>query len=232
MRFRALFACFASILSTTAFAQSGQMLSRQPVELWTGAHIGVNGGGGFGTVKTTNNSVTVPPATARLSDGSADIAGGFGGAQIGYDKQFGSMVVGIEADFQGSTIIYRESFTALNVTATEEFNVKAFGTIRGRVGVAFDSFLLYATAGGAFANSTATLELPNAKYSKSAWHSGYVVGAGAEYAFDRVWSARVEYLYADLGSGPYDIALPAGASAHLDAKYDMHLVRAGLNLRF
>ena len=52
---------------------------------------------------------------------------------------------------------------------------------------------------------------------------GWTAGAGLEYAFNQDWSAKIEYLYVDLGS---DILVLD------DVKLSAHLIRGGVNLRF
>ena len=74
-------------------------------------------------------------------------------------------------------------------------------TFRGRVGYAFDRWLPYITGGGAYGNVKATAPTPH----RDVWHRsknqlGWTVGAGLEYAFLGNWTAKIEYLYVDLGS--------------------------------
>jgi outer membrane immunogenic protein len=58
------------------------------------------------------------------------------------------------------------------------------------------------------------------------WHNGWTVGGGIEYAFAPNWSAKLEYLFVDLGDKVY----PLGTPDRVDVQ--THLVRAGLNYRF
>jgi outer membrane immunogenic protein len=105
-------------------------------------------------------------------------SGAIGGIQLGHNTQFSNIVIGLEADLTGSDIIA----TSL------------FGTVRGRVGFTIDRVLIYATAGvmaadfeNIFGNSTVL--------------SGVVTGAGVEWMFAHHWSAKFEYLVADLEFG-------------------------------
>jgi len=105
------------------------------------------------------------------------VNGAFGGAQAGYNWQFGSWVLGIEGDMQGSgqdrvqsgEIIFNHvsvaalaplapaAITACQFSATGpnpcQFNfanhweLPWFGTVRARVGWAWDRFMIYATGG-------------------------------------------------------------------------------------
>ena len=73
---------------------------------WTGFYVGINGGYGFAghdqTVTVIETFNGAPEAAGNF--GSLNIAGGFGGAQVGYNAQMGRWVLGVEADLQGGDI--------------------------------------------------------------------------------------------------------------------------------
>jgi outer membrane immunogenic protein len=95
------------------------------------------------------------------------------------------------------------------------------GTVRGRLGYAIDRFMPYVTGGLAVGDIKNNISgIGSASDTKAGW----TVGGGLEYAFNGPWSAKVEYLYVDLGRG--------GAIAGSDAKFQTNIVRAGLNYRF
>jgi outer membrane immunogenic protein len=100
------------------------------------------------------------------------------------------------------------------------------GTARGRLGYAgWNNLLPYITGGAAFGNIKATA--PGVSVTKT--NVGWTAGAGLEYAFLGAWSAKVEYLYADLGK------VTCGATdcgVDTDVKLKANLVRVGLNYRF
>ena len=58
---------------------------------------------------------------------------------------------------------------------------------------------------------------------------GWTAGAGVEYAFLGNWSAKLEYLYADLGTATCDASI---CGVDTDIKPKINIVRAGLNYRF
>lgn len=178
-----------------------------PVFNWTGFYIGANAGYGW----------------ADSSFGDAD--GFIGGGQIGYNWQgIGSpFVFGVEADLQFSDM--NTSATVGAVTA--DGDVDAFGTLRARLGYAFDRAMIYGTGGLAFTKTKLTLSAPGVSISDDSWSTGWTLGAGVEWAFMPNWSAKLEYLYVD--SGDIDLTL-AGTSVTGD--YDFSVVRAGLNYRF
>lgn len=173
---------------------------------WTGFYLGVNAG--YGWVDTGGNP------------------GGFvGGGQIGYNWQaIGSpLVLGLEADLQGADIDQTETVGGISSTT----RAKAFGTVRGRIGYAFDRAMIYATGGWAYTRTSLDLTGPGGSISSSDWSSGWTLGGGLEYAFMGPWSAKLEYLHVDSG----DVTLTL-AGVPVTGKYDMSVVRAGLNYRF
>ena len=127
--------------------------------------------------------------------------GGIFGVNVGYNYQFaGNWVIGLEADIAGSTL--DTSFTSADFLGLKS-KLNSLGTVRGRIGYAFDRALVYATGGFAYGhventafNSTAL----SYNSSTSDWRTGWTAGAGIEYAFTNNWTVRVEGLYVDLGS--------------------------------
>jgi outer membrane immunogenic protein len=93
---------------------------------WTGPYAGLNLGYEWG--KVTNN-VTEPSGIA-------------GGGQIGYNRQMGQFVFGVETDIQASG--------ADDTFAPYKFSNPWFGTLRGRAGFAINNVMLYGTAGLAY----------------------------------------------------------------------------------
>jgi outer membrane immunogenic protein len=176
-----------------------------PVFTWTGFYAGINGGYGW-------------------SDSFADDAkGAVYGGQLGYNWQTGNFVFGLEGDFQGTTIKASETIGA----ATAEGKIKAFATVRGRLGYAVDRLLIYGTGGWAYTNTELSLTVGGASISDSSWGSGYAIGGGLEWAVWDRWSVKGEYLY--IHSGDTTLTL-AGVTATGDFKYNV--IRAGLNYRF
>jgi outer membrane immunogenic protein len=195
--------------------------------------------------------------TGSRRSGSDD--GILGGGQVGYNMQFGMFVAGIEADIQaidleggrsggltGGVRSAAERFDATRprhgiIGATNNvffggFNgangedVDLFGTVRGRLGVAFDRTLVYATGGlawrdtgdndgrngtvgtppagffstlspGAAARGARNLARINRDNDFDAEDIGFTVGGGIEYAFTNSISVKLEGLYVDFSDG-------------------------------
>ena len=164
----------------------------------TGPYLGGNLGYEWGT---TSNNPTRPTGFA-------------GGVEGGYNWQAGQFVFGGEADLQVSD--------ANDTFAPWKFSNPWFGTVRGRAGFAVSNFLIYGTAGIAFGELQAqTVGLLSENHANVGW----TAGAGVEAGFAANWSAKVEYLFVDLGSNTYSLT---GTSNGLSAS----LFRMGVNYHF
>ncbi len=202
-----------------------------PAAGWTGFYAGFNGGYAWaGDADLFANSYYLP------FNGLAP-QGGFFGGQIGYNVQGWlnpRLVVGIEADIQGSNIS-DSSYDAAS-TVSYKSTLDYFGTLRGRLGYAFDRTLVYATGGLAFGGLRQQIvDVGVDLYSTSAAETGYVVGAGVEYRIAPAWSIKAEYQYIDLGNNnPVDSAGLTWPSSKADTTWhnadnDIHTFRVGLN---
>ena len=164
---------------------------------WAGPYIGGNVGYDWGSV---GNNATKPSGVS-------------GGLQAGYNWQSGPLVFGAEGDIQATG--------ASDTFAPWKFSNPWFGTVRGRVGYAFNNILLYGTGGLAFG------ELRGETFGLSETHTnvGWTAGLGAEFGFAPNWSAKVEYLYVDLSNSNFTIT---GVSNG----YTFGTLRAGVNYHF
>jgi outer membrane immunogenic protein len=229
-----------------------------PIFTWTGFYVGVNAGyafsdGGTSTIGTAGFRGLVP---GGIVPGSLNTrAEGFiGGAQLGYNQQFGTFVAGIEADIQfmdaGKTARFTGNpvlGTQLTTSATSE--VEYLGTLRGRLGFTpFDRFLVYGTGGLAYGQVKTSGSVTGVQAPGLAWNGsnsdmkfGYAVGGGIEYAFTNNLTFKTEYLYYDLGRSTFNAsgnAAVLGTAALNGVSYTGRsdtrgsIVRAGLNYKF
>ncbi|WP_245429381.1 outer membrane protein [Mesorhizobium sp. WSM3860] len=126
-------------------------------------------------------------------------SGGVFGGQIGYNYQVGQYVIGIEGDLAGSSVKGDNEFVFANLTTKQDY----LGSLRGRLGYAFDRFLIYGDGGAAFTNYkfSETLVFPPFFQSLGGGsHVGWTAGLGVEYAFTDHWTAGVEWNYYDFGT--------------------------------
>lgn len=186
---------------------------------WAGFYAGVNAGWGW---TTGSGTATVGGVTQNYS-GSGN--GFLGGVQIGYNLQSGNFVYGVEADFQGAG----GSGTVTGTTFTGSAKTPWFGTVRGRLGYAFDRSMLYVTGGGVYGKSTLEgTDTGTGAFSNSATYWTWTVGGGYEAMLWDRWSAKIEYLYAGT---PTKAPTPNGTSA-LSGSSHTNVVRVGLNYHF
>lgn len=144
-----------------------------------------------------------------------------GGAYAGFNLQNGSLVYGVEGDIGGAGFDATRRDALGNFDLSGESNV--FGSLRGRVGVDVDPFLVYGTGGLAIADT----ELSLGGASDTETSVGYTLGAGVEAKINDSISTRLEYRYSDFGSADYDLGRTSVSSG-----FDEHSVRAGVSVNF
>ena len=231
---------------------------------WAGTYMGVNIGYAWGSSDArsgfacdgagpcTHNAPADFAAFGAASTGSISPDGFTGGAQIGYNWQSGSAVLGVEADVNAFDV--RGARTGANniPTGAGTFATTAsvasdwLITLRARLGWALTrTTMLYATGGLALtelrvgnAFSTAGL-VSTGSNSNSRFEAGWTLGGGLETALSRNWTLKGEYLYVDFGritSVAGVNRVPAiGNSQNLfatTADLSAHLARLGLNYKF
>lgn len=188
--------------------------SKAPIQtsLWAGPYIGIHGGYGW-------TSSTLADNAFGLGSLTSDNNSGFGGVQIGYNQHLTpNVILGYEVDFSFGRIRANNALGGFPTT----FDINNFGTARTRLGYATGPFLAYVTGGVAWAFTS--FNLPAAPYSFDRAQVGWTIGAGLEYALSRNFSAKFEYLYADLDSSNGVIVSTRDLT--------MHMLRVGLNYRF
>ena len=207
---------------------------------WTGFYIGGNVGYSWGRARNSETISDFATGVALFtSTSSNDVNGVIGGGQIGYNWQAQNWLFGLEADIQGSgekgsrdLVCVACANDGTNITSTLTQKLTWFGTVRGRVGVLVTpSILLYGTGGLAYgelktggsitgtnvAGVPVTVAFPGTASTRVGW----TAGVGVEGKIAPNWTAKLEYLYMDLGSvsaGPVattilvPVRAPAGVS--------------------
>ena len=255
------------------------LLPPVPVFTWTGAYFGINAGYAFngdtrfdrtvGSNANNNAALAVglrPNAVRVRNDGFT------GGGQIGYNYQFGAgsgLVIGIEADAAYTdldrtvTLSNTTNFGPLVTPGAAAFtrvnqyrgSLDFLGTVRGRVGYAFDRVLVYGTGGFAYGgvNNRVTYFAPNNaglpffNGRQDDIETGYAYGGGIEYAvptdsfFSRLnffnssaVTIKAEYLHYELGDRRVAIPGVNGGPGNYSARFrnEGDIVRAGINYKF
>ncbi|MFY9654985.1 MAG: outer membrane beta-barrel protein [Methylocystis sp.] len=235
-----------------------------PPMTWTGIYAGLNIGGGWNSSSSDNNANIYYDPSFALGQSAFSSSWGWtpnlfflptnynnsgtnggvvGGGQVGYNFQFNpSIVVGAEADFQGSSIGNNDKSASAPVYASPFANnggnallfplvsiggghvgLDWIGTVRGRAGWLFTpSLLVYGTAGFAYGGVYA------GNYNNT--RTGWTAGGGLEWMLAPHISAKIEYLYADLDSGGMTGGWGWNYGYHLHPQ--VNIVRAGVNYHF
>jgi outer membrane immunogenic protein len=238
-----------------------------PIFTWSGFYVGLNAGATFNDRKNglrpavinngfVSNDVALYDAAVVGAYNDNNNSAFTGGAQLGYNWQFGSMVAGLETDINyrggGSKDGYDVALAGVGPFANaNRFTYGGgnggdwFGTLRGRLGFAMDRTLLYATGGLAFGDtgnsgSAYFYSTPGtpiggtfvSNRNNTEW--GWTLGAGIEHAFSNNWTAKLEYLYVNLDSGNTNIVNTLNTAYSFSSRADdkFHVVRVGLNYKF
>jgi len=175
---------------------------------WTGFYAGINGGGAWGR---SNWSATGT---------DFNTSGGVVGGTLGYNWQTGPAVFGVEGDLDWSGIKGSSTCGGLPCETRNDW----LGTFRGRLGYAFNRVMPYVTGGLAVGNVKASSPLGSNNETRAGW----TLGGGVEANIVGPWSAKIEYLYADLGKTNCAVCVPGGT----DVDFRTNIVRAGVNYRF
>jgi outer membrane immunogenic protein len=232
--FRCLAFAAAAATATAAFTPSVvaadlPVKSRPDVVVqhsWSGYYIGAHGGWGWGSSHLEDPLFNQPIFFPIEYKSNGPIVGG----QIGANWQYGNVVVGVEAD--GSWASMRSASVTNPVPGQfrDGIEINALATATGRVGYTMGYWLVYAKAGGAWANMkfvTGSLGPQLVTYNENRF--GATAGAGMEVAFLRNVSAKVEYNFLYFPEHSLVFMHPASVSQF---DHFVHLVKAGINVRF
>ena len=201
---------------------------------WTGFYLG--GQVGWGRARwDTSNFISTPGvgpfASPGFPIGSTDGSGVVGGIHGGFNYQWQNIVAGIEADINWTNIDDTVSYRAIGIGAGLPFAIKYsldyYGTVRGRLGYAWDRFLVYVTGGWAYGHSNIDITSPGQFFGPFATsasnknHTGWTVGGGFSYMITPNWIAGLEYKHIDLGDETNVYAFPAApVTGTTDLKID------------
>ncbi len=205
---------------------------------WTGFYVGGNVGGVW-----SRGNVVDSVFGANYTNGNS--ASFLGGGQVGANYQFGSFVIGAEADFDwfannknsgnGTTVPIVGVPTVVRVSANDRWET----TLAARFGWAFDHALFYGKAGGGWvgAGNFAVTNVStggSVAISNSSTNAGWLLGAGFEYAFTNNWTAKVEYDYLALNNASYSVAIPGTAivDTFTNGGRNVQTVTFGINYLF
>jgi outer membrane immunogenic protein len=218
-----------------------------PVFTWTGPYVGGQIGGAWGTGNL--NAIVFDPITRALFSASIGdtTSGVIGGAHVGYLYQIDQWVLGVEGSVDGTGLrnnavaVFPVAFGGSILTANTSLDI--LGTIRGKIGFAWDRVLIYGTGGVAFGGFSTDLSLVGtapffiARANPGNNRVGWTAGGGLQYAITNNWSVFAEYRYTNLGSinlnnGFVAAPLPGGGFFNGSRQIRFNQVQAGFSYRF
>ncbi|MDO9425285.1 MAG: porin family protein [Methylobacterium sp.] len=254
-----------------------------PVFTWTGFYLGTHSSYAFSdrqTIRTTGNNNGLGGITnTQLNVAQGRRAGNFRSEQdgignvgggIGYNYQFtpgSGFVVGAATEVTWTDISKSYSYfgpviPGVNVAA-DPSNLRQrldyLGTVTGRLGYAFDRFLVYGTGGFAYGNVNYSAGFLNPAGTLAyagkfnGMETGYVYGGGIEYAIPTdsflnrfnflggllgasAVTLKAEYLRYDLGSRNITVNTTGltAATGSYTSRFNTEgsIVKAGFNYKF
>ncbi len=213
------------IAAVAAVAMVASPLSAQPAkDYWSGFYAGLNLGGIW---NTTSAGIGVSNGPGG---GFAGTGGGFmGGAQAGYNWLLGPVLLGGEADLQGSTLSTNLSGVVGPSIVNAQETMPWFSTFRARVGYPLGSVMPFVTGGAVWGHENLSgFDGVNGSFNVSNNFWTYTFGAGMEGHLNDQWSTKLEWLWV----GTPDTPLSTPASTSISERSIGNIVRVGLNYKF
>ena len=236
--------CLAGQSGAADLGAKGPVYTKAPpaaaVFSWNGFYAGAHVGGAWSDTTWCRDGSYVDGCAAKVSGenfASVSPNGALGGLQLGYNWQQGQFVLGIEGDFSFADLKGNSAFRTFNSNYAAHTSIDDIATVAARFGIAVDRALFYAKVGAAWASNDHWIVnvTDGITYAKTdSTRSGWMVGAGLEYALLNNWSAKIEYNYLNFGSHDYTVAGAGGGGYPSTVTIDqnIHVVKAGLNYRF
>jgi outer membrane immunogenic protein len=204
---------------------------------WSGCYVGGNAGGLWAR---TDWSSAIPGDPSFGADfGRQTVDGGLGGGQVGCNYQLGGWVLGLQGDYDWSQA-GGSSVNAFYSSLSDQSNIRSLWSLTGRVGYAWDRFLLYGKGGGAWERSDYNILRPGVSGFPVALtaetRGGWTLGIGGEYAFLDWLTGFVEYDYYNFGTNTSTFVCAtcgfAAANAPINVTISANVLKAGLNFKF
>ena len=227
-----------------------------PPYQWTGCYVGLNGGGGSsGSSFTTavGGSATPwltggdPGEVSNDGTGSHNNSNFLGGGQAGCNWQTGTVVYGLEGDFDyfhDNENFYNNTNplpTSMNsFVIGQSLTTNYLATLRPRIRIGADRNLAYITGGVAFTDATYTESYSDSgggvgSATASKFLTGWAAGVGWEYAWTDHLLFRFEYLFLGIPEDECERRDHRARRIHPlsgSATLVMQVARGGLNFKF
>ncbi len=164
---------------------------------WSGPYAGVNIGGAWGNLNTNDVDGLYSGGASPGQEFGNNSAGVFGGAQLGYNFQRGSLVIGPEVDLGGIDVSNKKWSVP---GFADGFDSGFYADVTGRLGLTVGQGLLYAKGGYVyFSGSDSHFDAAPPTSTSTTGLSGWTFGGGYEYKINPAWSVKGEYLHSDFG---------------------------------
>ena len=241
-----------AVISASAFLGQAALAADFPVKApmapvmapafnWSGLYVGIDAGYAWGS--STVNDISGYNGAGGVGDFSYNPRGFQGDLRIGYNWQINQFVIGGEGEFGYLGIDKSQQYppyVGVRTAADSVANTSNgwYGALSGRVGIAFNNFLLFAKGGGVFTsidnsfNDTDPVGLILVSNTTTSKRTGWTAGGGVEFAFNQNWAARVEYAHYDFGTESHTAVANSGTSYTFRHSLTLDSVRVGLTYLF
>ena len=202
-------------------AYKAPVLTAAPAKFrqWDSVYVGANGGWG---ASAAGHAIANFPADDRFN--KFNQSGALLGITLGLNRQISQMVYGVETDWGWANINGTGSGDAFSGCQAGCYtNVSSLGTLRGRVGYAWGTYMPYLTGGIAWGR----IKSGQPGIDSSTWEPGFTVGGGVEALFAPNWSLKTEYLWVRLNDSGYTATAPV-----MVVQRDINVLRMGVNYHF
>lgn len=164
---------------------------------WTGFYAGLQVGYGRNFDHAVESFTATGAPTGLVYD-FAQYGVTYGG-KVGANYQYGMLVTGIEADLEGTNL--KGGFVDAPIGSGGD-KIKLQGSVRARLGLAYDRVFVYGTGGLAFAQieSRYTFLATSTDEFFTDMRTGWTIGAGADVAVTPNWIIGLDYRHTDYGS--------------------------------
>ncbi len=211
--------CFllAMLFTSVAFAGKNLIPDNEPTPMqslrWKGFNVGINPG----ILKNKTRGKVDPndalgPLPGRSDSWGYDNYGFTVGAQVGYKYQWSFLVLGLETDFNYSSLSRSHNYTGYNttdgtITDTIKHEMYWYGTLRPIFGFCFKHVFIYGTGGFSYGQIKSTAEYiilaDPYRGSLNTTKPGWNVGGGIEFVLIKMLSLNAQYLFVDLRNITY-----------------------------
>jgi len=246
----------AIALAGSAFAAEPAPVPPPPVPVFTWSGVYLGGQIGYAWGKDNVSWSGTDANTLNVVGGSfwEGQQGVIGGARVGYNIQPNSwFVAGIEGSVDGTSLSKNVAVPLADFAGdtfgsmTASSNAAVQGSVRGRLGIAWDRFLLFGTGGVAVTSFNSTYidttgfftGVPGTNATISNTRAGFTFGGGIEYAITDYWSVQAEYRHSNFGhisdypfANPNNFVLPAGGYVVAQHYLTEDQVQVGFAYRF